>query len=196
MSARRGVPRGLSPEDAALWARAMKDTTPLRHRADWLKPIEPAKAMPRSRETVRLRDSMDVPSELAPKGPLGIDGALEKRLRRGTVEPDATLDLHGETQTRAHDRLIRFLSVAEATGRRCILVITGKGAPKSGMDFDSGWRVREPRGVLRRMLPQWVKEPPLHDKVLTVRPAHMRHGGGGAFYVILRRRRQREKGPL
>ena len=115
---------------------------------------------------------------------------MEKRLRRGAAEPDATLDLHGETQTRAYDRLIRFLGVAEASGRRCILVITGKGGPKTEADLDADWRTTQTRGVLRRMVPQWLKEPPLHDCVLAVRPAHMRHGGAGAFYVILRRPRE------
>ena len=36
MSPRGKGPKGLSPDEAALWARAMKDTTPLRDRALWL----------------------------------------------------------------------------------------------------------------------------------------------------------------
>jgi DNA-nicking Smr family endonuclease len=197
MSPRGKGPKGLSPEDAALWARAMKDTTPLRDRALWLEPEKSAPhGKPLNKAAVRLRNALEMPSGPAPKGPLGIDGGLEKRLRRGAIEVDATLDLHGQTQTRAHDQLIRFLTVAEATGRRVILVITGKGAPKSDADFDTDWRVSETRGVLRKMLPIWVREPPLADKVLTIRPAHTRHGGGGAFYVILRKPRSAARGRL
>jgi DNA-nicking Smr family endonuclease len=184
MSARRHGPKGLSPDDITLWERAMKDATPLRKRAP-----RPASGLASEesseRAATRLRREMP-----PPKGPLGIDGALEKRLRRGMVEVDATLDLHGETQTRAYDRLLRFLAVAEVTGRRCILVITGRGAPKTEADLDADWRTAQERGVLRRMVPQWLKEPPLHDKVLAVRPAHRHHGGSGAFYVILRRTRE------
>ena len=117
MSPRRKGPRGLSSDDAALWARAMKDTTPLRDRALWL---EPEKATttgkPLDKAAMRLRNAIETPSSPAPKGPLGIDGALEKRRRRGAIEVDATLDLHGQTQTRAHEQLVRFLTIAEATG--------------------------------------------------------------------------------
>jgi DNA-nicking Smr family endonuclease len=183
MSRERNGPKGLNPDELALWERAMRDATPLRKRARRPPP-------PLPQEPQQVRPASPRASGPAPKGPLGIDGAMEKRLRRGAVEPDATLDLHGETQTRAYDRLIRFLGVAEASGRRCILVITGKGGPKTEADLDADWRTTQTRGVLRRMVPQWLKEPPLHDCVLAVRPAHMRHGGAGAFYVILRRPRE------
>ena len=181
MSIRRKGPRGLSPEDAELWARAMRDTTPLRNRA--ARPALTHHPVP-PRQVGAFRPRNDTP---APKGPLGIDGSLEKRLRRGTVDVEATLDLHGLTQTTAHNRLVRFLTIAEATGRRAILVITGKGAPRDEDDLHADWNSTRARGVLRHMVPQWLKEPPLHDKVLAVRPAHQRHGGGGAYYVILRR---------
>lgn len=182
MSVRRRGPKGLSPEDTALWDRAMRDATPLKNRPG--RATRPAPQQGADRPITRAR--REAPP---PKGPLGIDGSLEKKLRRGAIEVDATLDLHGETQTRAYDRLLRFLAVAEVTGRRCILVITGKGGPKTEADLDADWRRAQERGVLRRMVPQWLKGPPLHDKVLAVRPAHMRHGGSGAFYVILRRAR-------
>jgi DNA-nicking Smr family endonuclease len=182
MSVRRHGSKGLSPADAELWERAMKDATPLRNRAR--RPAAKPNPPPPDHPITRARQD---PSP--PKGPLGIDGALEKRLRRGAVEIDAMLDLHGETQTRAYDHLLRFLAVAEVTGRRSILVITGKGGPKTEDDLNADWRAGQGRGVLRRMVPQWLTEPPLHDKVLAVRPAHARHGGSGAFYVILRRPR-------
>jgi DNA-nicking Smr family endonuclease len=184
MSARRKGPRGLSPEDTDLWSRAMRDAKPLSNRPP--RPVLPDAPVPK-REPGSFRPRND---QTPPKGPLGIDGSLEKRLRRGAVEVDATLDLHGETQARAHDRLTRFLNVAEATGRRAILVVTGKGAPCNEGDLNAGWETAQARGVLRRMVPQWLKEPPLHDKVLAVRPAHQRHGGSGALYVILRRARK------
>ncbi len=105
----------MSPDDAALWSRAMQsDAKPLRDRAQWL---EPARFRLATSHPTGMRYGFaghETPSGPAPKGPLGIDGAMEKRLRRGAVEVDATLDLHGETQTRAHEQLIRFLSVAEA----------------------------------------------------------------------------------
>lgn len=186
MSTSRKGPKAPSPDDLALWKRAMEGAKPLRKRA--VRPAPPPTDRPRP---VSPRPRITVS---APKGPLGIDGAVEKRLRRGAMEPDSTLDLHGETQTRAYDRLIRFLGVAETTGRRCILVVTGKGGPKSEADLHADWQTGQTRGVLRRMVPEWLSEPPLRDRVLAVRPAHRRHGGSGAFYVILRRVREEREG--
>src|SRR5437868_13034108 len=57
----------------------------------------------------------------------GVDGATAERLRRGRVEPDATLYLHGMTQQQAFTRLLAFVRRGHDHGNRCLLVITGKG---------------------------------------------------------------------
>lgn len=121
------------------------------------------------------------------------------RLRRGQMEIDATLDLHGRSQAEAHGALNAFLAEAAMRGDRCTLVITGKApllSRDSGLE-DQGWDEEtsagdlriERRGVLRRMLPRWLSEPQNHARVIAWHPARGRHGGGGAFYVLLRRTR-------
>ena len=45
-------------------------------------------------------------------------------------------------------------------------------------------------GVLRRNVPAWLTASPVAGRILTIVPAHLRHGGDGAFYVILRRDRR------
>ena len=64
-----------------------------------------------------------------------------------------------------------------------MLVITGKGV--------SAERQRdhfmEERGVLRRLVPQWLCEPELRNFVVSYTASHVRHGGDGALYVKLRR---------
>ena len=105
------------------------------------------------------------------------------KLRRGRLEPEARLDLHGMTSERAHAALTAFVLAAHASGLRLVLVITGKGRPGDGT------RIAPQRhGVLRHSLPHWLAAPPLASKVLQVATAHQRHGGGGAFYVYLRPR--------
>lgn len=106
------------------------------------------------------------------------------KLRRGRVEPQARLDLHGMTADRAHGALAAFILGAHAAGLRLVLVITGKGRP-GGMDALAPHR----HGVLRHNVPHWLAAPPLASKVLQIAPAHVRHGGGGAYYVYLRRLR-------
>jgi DNA-nicking Smr family endonuclease len=105
---------------------------------------------------------------------------LEK-LRRGRVDPEARIDLHGMTSERAHAALNDFILSAHARGLRLVLVITGKGRADDAP--------HQPRrhGILRHSVPHWLAAPPLGGRVLQVLSAHQRHGGDGALYVYLRR---------
>lgn len=131
-----------------------------------------------------------VASKLAPKtkgrvsGPSGINGGTEDRLRRGSLEPDAKLDLHGLTEAAAYRALSSFLLGARQRGNRLILVVTGKGNPRK--EESASWMM-SPHGVLKQMVPRWLNEPELAAFIASVRPAHVRHGGGGALYVYLRK---------
>ena len=106
-----------------------------------------------------------------------------EKMRRGRMEPEDRLDLHGMTSERAHSALTGFILSAALRDLRLVLVITGKGKAD-----DSPHQPRR-HGVLRHSLPHWLAAPPLIGHVLQVAPAHQRHGGAGAFYVYLRRRR-------
>jgi len=64
-------------------------------------------------------------------GPSGVNGATQERLRRGMLEPDARIDLHGMTQTAAHRTLFAGWRRRTKNGHRLVLVITGKGNPKT-----------------------------------------------------------------
>src|SRR5205823_13803460 len=88
------------------------------------------------------------------------------------------LDLHGHYQDEAFHALRAFLARAQRDGMRFVLVITGKG----GIESQSG-----ARGVLRRMVPLWLRSPELRQLVVGFDEASHRHGGGGALYVRLRR---------
>ncbi len=118
----------------------------------------------------------------------GLDGNTSERLRRGEIEPEARLDLHGLTETAAHRALVTFLRAAHARKLRLVLVVTGKGGvPSTAHEpFDLGFEAPR-RGVLKRMTPRWLKEPELAGFVADTREAHRRHGGSGALYVYLRK---------
>ncbi len=123
--------------------------------------------------------------------PFGMDGSTAERLKRGKVEPDATLDLHGMTQAQAHGRLVSFVRRAHEHAYRCILVVTGKGAPRTAREEPATFIMpeRSNAGVLRVMVPRWLEEDALRSLVVGVQGAHQRHGGAGAIYVYLRRKR-------
>jgi DNA-nicking Smr family endonuclease len=123
----------------------------------------------------------------APAGPGGLDGRTALRLRRGLLEPDGRLDLHGYTEQAAHRALIRFLRGARAGGHRLVLIVTGKGGvspPDAPFEMDYGGTRR---GVLKNAVPRWLAEPALAPLVAGTAPAHRRHGGAGALYVYLRK---------
>lgn len=113
----------------------------------------------------------------------GIEPGLKKRLQRGTLEIDGTIDLHGMRQAEAHAALSRFIHARVARGDRTVLVITGKGLKKLGRDA----AVIVETGVLRTMLPIWLSEPNLAPLVAGWDVAAPAHGGIGAYYVRLRR---------
>ena len=121
----------------------------------------------------------------AGSAPGGVNGATAERLRRGLIEPDARIDLHGLTQIAAHRTLFTWLKSAHARGHRLVLVITVKGNPKN--DEDASWMMSE-HGVLKQMVPRWLKEAELAALIAHTRPAHAKHGGDGALYVYLRKK--------
>jgi DNA-nicking Smr family endonuclease len=178
--------RSLSPEDADLWRAVTRDTRPLRGRNPPRPPERPAPkpaappkpvASPAPPPAAKAEPRTEPPPALRAGAPAGVDRRLAERLRRGQLEIEDRIDLHGLTQDEAHARLNAFLAAASRAGRRCVLVITGTGA----------WR--EGGGVLREAVPRWLNEAPVRLLVLAIAKAQPRHGGGGALYLLLKRRR-------
>ncbi len=192
--------RSLTEDERKLWRAVTKDATPMARSRRPLPPaeetpvalpVEPRTLAPMPRQTARPA----APVPRAPSGPpplTGLDRRLSQRLARGQMEVEATLDLHGHTQERAHGALLDFIARGRARGLRCLLVITGKGASPyarhtlHGAEF---YEVPERQGVLRSAVPRWLAEPDFRAHVSGFQPAHPKHGGGGAFYVWLRRKR-------
>lgn len=152
----------------------------------------PSAVAPVSRAVPVRRPSPEPPYRLDlvpdPRHTLGhghprMDRRRFEKLRRGRLEPEERLDLHGMTLERAHGALTGFILRAHANERRLVLVITGKGRT------DENALAPHRQGILRHSVPHWLTAPPLVAAVLEVIPAHQRHGGGGAYYVYLRRNR-------
>ncbi|MEN8174791.1 MAG: Smr/MutS family protein [Pseudomonadota bacterium] len=104
----------------------------------------------------------------------GIQKRLFQDLRRGVLEPTATLDLHGLRVVEARDALVRFLGQSTRARRRCVRIIHGKGY---GSDH------RQP--VLKQKVNQWLLQ---RQEVLAFCSAPRWDGGTGAVYVLLARR--------
>jgi DNA-nicking Smr family endonuclease len=173
-----------SREELELWRHVISDAKPLRGRQRPKRP-PPAEAEEPPAPAAKRRASPP-PAPAPPKPPppdlaldrtAGIDKRLAERLKRGQLPIEGTLDLHGLTQAEAHRRLDAFIGAGFGAGRRCLLVITGKGV------------ARPEAGILREMLPRWLNEAPNRGRVLAIARAQPRHGGTGALYLLLKRQR-------
>lgn len=171
-------------DDAAVWRRLARGIKAYAPEARPGREVKSPKASPRqprvapaspARSPLSRKQAPD-PIDLRRGERAGIDGATRRRLAQGQIPVESRLDLHGLTAAQAERRLARFVDGAARMGRRCILVITGKGP--------------DGNGVLRRLVPLWLKTPPLSGQVLAISQAQQADGGGGALYVMLRRRRQ------
>lgn len=170
--------------DAHLFEASMRDVKPLKakRRARAVPKPAPVVAAPVAEKPILytakaprgLPPSPKPAAAPKPQAP-GLDGATERKLTRGLLEIDATIDLHGMTQAQAHSTLDRFVGRHVNQASRVLLVVTGKG---KGGD-----------GVLKRQMPEWLMAGPYASRILRIVTAARGHGGGGAFYVLLRRKR-------
>jgi len=189
------APRGLSPDEQALWERVASTVTPLEQRRVVRPPATPdlPKAMkPRPVSAAPAAPKARVPEPLPPRQAVrpppvlerhGLDSSWERKLKSARIDPDFTLDLHGHSLDAAHDRLDRGLAQAKAMGARLVVVVTGKSRPVDAADRGSR------RGAIRAKILDWLAAGPHGGDIAAVRGAHRRHGGDGALYIVLKRGR-------
>lgn len=178
--------RALSEEDQALWVEMTRDVTPLADKEQRI--VEGEKSVANKvKKKIKSKAPSDVAVKSGKKTVRGrdVDAATLRRLKRGNIRPEASLDLHGMNQGEARQALMHFILSAYASGQRCVCVVTGKG--NSGRS--AGDWLSPKAGVLKRNVPGWLNEGDIGDVVLKAVPAQSRHGGDGALYVLLRRKR-------
>lgn len=190
--------RKLKSDEVELWEQVTKSATPLKlpqsiKTVAKPKPNKPIKQTEKFElnkfEVGEKAAQKSVKNDLKPSistalenAPVQMDYKSFKKMKRGKSTPEATFDLHGMTVAQAHSALIHFLMTSYSRNMRLVLIITGKGK----FQKDTGPIPRQV-GILRHQVPQWLRMPPLRDKVLQVSEAHGKHGGSGAYYVYLRK---------
>lgn len=185
--------RTLAPEEAALWKRVIASVTPMPGK-------RPAVSSPELTAPVREPAKSKAvapgvpPAKIARKSPPApvsrehantLDASWDRRLSRGLVGPDSSIDLHGHSLASAYDRLDHGLELAIRRGDRVLLLVTGK-PPRPESERPHA------RGAIRAAVGDWIASSRHADRIAAVRGAHPRHGGSGALYIVLRRPR----GPL
>jgi DNA-nicking Smr family endonuclease len=182
--------RMLTSDEIALWSHVTRQITPLSGRVSEPEPepeiVPPAPLQapplpsPKVKEAKQSRPAIAPQPSLPPLAPL--ERRLRQRLSRGDHPVDAVIDLHGMRQDEAHTALIRFIRSAQAQRFSVVLVVTGKGG--SGPVTDGRY---EERGILRRMVPHWLRMPEMRGCIIGFETAERHHGGEGALYVRIRR---------
>jgi len=94
------------------------------------------------------------------------------RLKRGNIQINFEIDLHGLTQSEAHDKLESLLTIYAQKGLKSGIVIHGKGLRSEN---------NEPK--LKILTNQILRA---HRSVLAFNSATLKDGGSGAVYVLLK----------
>lgn len=177
--------RRLNPEERALWEKVVASVKPI-HRTAAATPdapphAPPAASAPRAAQRPSASPAKERKVAVRPAPGVTLDGGWDKRLSRGIVQPDATVDLHGHNLATAYDLLDRQLDRAIVHGVRVLLLVTGK--PPTDDRRPVG------RGAIRAAIGDWLAASRHARDIAAVRNAHPRHGGSGALYIVLRRKR-------
>lgn len=107
----------------------------------------------------------------------GVDVKLLRRLKAGEPRVEARLDLHGRSRDEALRALERFLELAREDGKRCVLVIHGRGSHS-----------HDDAPVLKPLVWRWLTTAPAAAAaVLAFASARPAEGGDGATRLLLRR---------
>ena len=176
--------------DDELWAVAVEGTAPLADRSHRIKPdpepiamvAEPLDPELAAYDELRALVSGAAPFDIADSDEFiegstrGLDHHVLRRLRKGEFAVQAHVDLHGLTREEARAELESFLFRSRQGGKRCVLVVHGRGLHS-----------KDQMPVLKDALKRWMRTARFADHVLAFATARPHDGGLGAVYVLLRR---------
>jgi DNA-nicking Smr family endonuclease len=180
--------RPLSEDD--LWALAIEGAAPLADRSARIKPgpepiataVEPLDPELAAYDELRALVNGVAPFDIADSDEFiegstrGLDHHVLRRLRRGEFSVQGHVDLHGLTREEARAELESFLARSRQAGKRCVLVVHGRGLHS-----------KDQMPVLKDALKRWMRTARFADHVLAFATSRPHDGGLGAVYVLLRR---------
>jgi DNA-nicking Smr family endonuclease len=176
------------PTDGELWEQAVAGVRPVRG-PDRVGPPRPPAAPEQvwhpdldAIDELRALVSGEAPFDLADSDEYvegrvaGLDVNVVRKLRRGEFAVQGHVDLHGLTREEAKGTVERFLRGSRSAGKRCVLVVHGRGLHS-----------KDQLPVLKDALRTWLATGRFARHVLAFTTARPTDGGAGAIYVLLRR---------
>ncbi len=178
----------LSEEE--MWSLATEGADPLQDRSARIRPgpqplsIAPARLDPDLEAYDELRALVTgvAPFDIADTDEFieghvrGLDPHVVRRLKRGELALQAHVDLHGLLKEEAKTELESFLAKSRQQGRRCVLVVHGRGLHS-----------KDQVPVLKEALKRWMRTDRFARHVLAFSTARPHDGGAGAVYVLLKK---------
>jgi DNA-nicking Smr family endonuclease len=172
-----------------LWAEAVTGARPVERGADRVAPLRPPTPHVAfyhpdldAIDALRALVSGEAPFDLSDTDEFiegraaGLDVGIVRKLRRGEFAVQGHLDLHGMTREEAKGAVDAYLRSARSAGKRCVLVVHGRGLHS-----------KDQLPVLKDALRTWLATARFARHVLAFATARPVDGGAGALYVLLRR---------
>jgi len=180
----------IAPKEEKPKAPAPAPAAPLEDRSERIRPgprpqaMVPAQLDPEiaAYEELRALVRGEAPFDLADSDEFiegsvhGLDPRVVRRLRKGEFAVQGHVDLHGMTREEAKAALDTYLSQARQAGKRCVLVVHGRGLHS-----------KDQVPVLKDAVKRWMATARFAERVLAFATARPHDGGAGAVYVLLRR---------
>ena len=185
--------RKLGADEQKLWGRVIDTVRPLRKQdfdnkqkninppsrtqpTKTAKPVKPNVVVSMSPARQLRKHPTPQPVSISPT----LDGHWDRRIHKGAIVPDVSIDLHGSALSGAYKRLDGALEMAIAQQLKVVLLVTGK---IRAHDRTSG----SGRGAIAAVVRDWLSASRHAPHISAVRTAHPRHGGEGALYIVLKR---------
>jgi DNA-nicking Smr family endonuclease len=181
--------RHLDSNEKALWGKVVATVSPMHVTKPKPQPVVAAasdkallakhlNAKPKPIRTEAAKIVAAPQSKIAPV-PHNLDGHWDRRITRGSIMPDVSVDLHDASLSGAYARLDGALEQAIAQRMKVVLLVTGK---QRAHDRASG----QGRGAIAAVVRDWLAASRHARSISAVRNAHPRHGGAGALYIMLK----------
>ena len=180
--------RRLGEQEKALWGRVIATVEPMhvvKPKVEVKAPPAPPKPLgaPAQAGVLAVKAQPVRPTPLPTqehKAPNNLDGHWDRRIDKGAIIPDVSVDLHGSGLSGAYARLDGALEQAIAQKMKVVLLVTGKARAHDRASGDG-------RGAIASVVRDWLASSRHSSSIAAVRTAHPRHGGTGALYIVLKR---------
>jgi len=175
-------------DEAAQFLAAVGAVQPVKQGAHRVEPAKKSALPPRTDEDAEVLAQLaelgagEAPFDLADSDEFieghqpSLDPQLLRKLRAGEIALQGHVDLHGLTREEAKASLERFLLASRQAGKRCVLVVHGRGLHSE-----------DQIPVLKAGVQLWLTRGRIARWVLAFSTARPHDGGSGAVYVLLRR---------